>query len=378
MRGLLVIIGLAICLPGVATAAGIESGLAAEKRGDLDETIRLMTEALAAPNLSIADQAAAHARRGDAYRAEGKLDPALADLDTAIALAPEDFDAYLARALAFRAKGQNDKAEADLAKARVLQPTLSASWFNQATAFHYEQNYESAVRAMDKVLALTPDDPIAHNERGVLLAMLGRRKEALAEYDRAIALKPDYPEVYYNRGLVYEDQEQFAPAVADFDKLVRLKPNFAPAYESRGLGRFALGDFAGAAGDFERGLALDPSVDIYRALWLHLARARMKMPDSEELAHNSARFNNRRWPAPVVALFLGKATPDEIEAAAGQGEPEDLAGQRCDAAFYLGEFALEHDEPVRARQELQQALGNCPSDSFERFGAGAELQRLKG
>jgi hypothetical protein len=80
----------------------------------------------------------------------------------------------------------------------------------------------------------------------------------------------------------------------------------------------------------------------------------------------------------VVELFLGKATPEQIETAAGQGEAEDLPGQRCDAAFYLGEFALEHDEPTRAQQELQQALRSCPGDSFERFGAGAELERLKG
>jgi lipoprotein NlpI len=381
MRSLVVVLlGLMIGLPACALAAddGVEAGLAAELHGDLDGTIRLMSAALASPNLSAADQAAAHAKRGDALREQGKLEPALADLDMAIKLAPEDADAYLARGLALGAKGRTDAARADIDKARMLSPKLFSIWFNMATAFHGERNFAAAVRAMDKVLALTPDDPVAHNERGVLLAELGRREDALSEYAAAIALKPDYPEAYYNRGLIYEDREEFALAVADFDKLVRLKPNFAEGYEARGLDRFALGDFAGSAGDFERGLALDPLVDVYRALWLHLARARQKVPDDTEFASNVARFNVARWPGPVVELFLGKATPEQIDVAAGQGDPQDLPGQHCDAAFYLGEFALAHNEPDRARRELEVALRSCPHDSFERFGAGAELRRLKG
>ncbi len=386
MRKTVLIAGLAICgfVSVLAEAADsgdaspLEPGRAAERKGDLDGTIKLMTAALGRPDLSAADRAEAYTKRGDAYREQGDDKAALADLEAALKLDPSDADAYLERGLIEAKQGQADPAKADYAKSVSLAPNLAATWFNEATAFHHERGFAPALRAIDKVMVLTPDDPVAHNERGVLQAMLGHGDEALAEYDKAIALKPDYPEAFYNRGLVEEDQGKYQPAVDDFSKLIRLKSNYAPAYESRGLDRFALGDFKGAADDFERGLALDPSVDLYRVLWLHLARARQNIPDADELDRNLSRFDRNRWPGPVATLFLGKATPADIEAAATKGDEQDLSDQRCDAAFYLGEFDLIHNDAVDAERKLRQAIDACRADSFERFGASTELKRIKG
>jgi lipoprotein NlpI len=353
----------------------LKAAVTVQLRGDQDAAIRLLTQALAAPDLAPADQAVAYNDRGVAYRSKGQSDQALADFEAAIRVQPDDADGYLNRGLAYRDKGQADQATADIDKARQLQPGLTATYFNHATKFHFDRQYEQEIAAMDKVIALTPDDPVAYNARGGAQAMAGHIDRALADYEASIRLKPNYAEAYNNRGLLHEDQGRYDLAVADFDMLIKLKSNFPPAYEARGLGRFALGDFKGAAGDFEKGLKLDPSVDMYRVLWLHLARARMGKADPDELSRNAAMFRGQKWPSPVVALFLGKMTPAELHAASVEGDPEDLPGQSCDAVFYTGEYELLHKAASTAKKELEQAVKSCSSDSFERMGAVAELKR---
>src|ERR1700735_896819 len=101
MRKTVLIAGLAICgfVSVLAKAADsgdspLEPGRAAELKGDLDGTIKLMTTALGRPDLSVADRVEAFTKRGDAYREQGDDKAALNDLEAALKLDPSDADAY--------------------------------------------------------------------------------------------------------------------------------------------------------------------------------------------------------------------------------------------------------------------------------------------
>jgi rhomboid protease GluP len=76
------------------------------------------------------------------------------------------------------------------------------------------------------------------------------------------------------------------------------------------------------------------------------------------------------WPYPVYSLFLGELRPVEVMAKAADNN------QRCEAAFYNGEWYLMSGDTTEARQLFQTALSSCPTTYLEYDGAKGELNRL--
>jgi lipoprotein NlpI len=161
--------------------------------------------------------------------------------------------------------------------------------------------------------------------------------------------------------------EQRQPAIA-------FKPNHASAIEGRGRTYFYLGNFAQAAADLQRGLALD-SADVYGALWLHLARQRLRQDDSDDFAAHAALADSTRWPEPIVRYLRGGFGADSLRALAAAAE---VAGQgpRCAVSFYLGEEALLGGETDTARSLFEETRTTCPKELHEHRAAVAELQRI--
>ncbi|MEJ1970646.1 MAG: tetratricopeptide repeat protein [Rhizomicrobium sp.] len=82
--------------PGGALAGGAEDGnqgLQALDQGDYDGAIRLFTHAIKFGHLAPDDEEFAYANRGRAYLKKGDYSSAVADLDTARQMKPDDNDA---------------------------------------------------------------------------------------------------------------------------------------------------------------------------------------------------------------------------------------------------------------------------------------------
>ena len=90
-----------------------QQGVAANKKGDLDEAIRCYSKAISMKS----DSAALFFVRGRAYRQKDQYDNSVSDLTRAIALNPRYAEAYNHRGVAYIAKGENPKAMADFKKA---------------------------------------------------------------------------------------------------------------------------------------------------------------------------------------------------------------------------------------------------------------------
>jgi tetratricopeptide (TPR) repeat protein len=91
-------------------------GVAANKRGALDEAIRCYTQAIKLRP----DSSALFFVRGRAYRQNGKYDNAISDLTRAIALKPGYAEAYNHRGVTYIGKGLSRNAMADFKKACEL------------------------------------------------------------------------------------------------------------------------------------------------------------------------------------------------------------------------------------------------------------------
>ena len=141
-----------------------------------------------------------------------------------------------------------------------------------------------------------------------------------------------------------------------------------------GLVQWEIGRFDDAAATFEQIVKARPS-NAYGVLWLDISRVKAGNADGD-LQRNAAGLDGVKWPAPVIAVFVGKSTPDQAIHAASAGGADLVQGQACEADFYVGEWQLLHGNADIAKRLLQAAAAKCPHDFVELDAAIAELKRL--
>jgi lipoprotein NlpI len=110
---------------------------------------------------------------------------------------------------------------------------------------------------------------------------------------------------------------------------------------------------------------------------LYLARTRSKKDGKAELTVNTQSMDGKKWPAPVVALYLGNISSQTVISQAADPDPKKHTEQMCEANFYLGEWHLLNNEEQQARMLFTRAQNECPKTFVEYTGAVSELQRLK-
>jgi tetratricopeptide (TPR) repeat protein len=126
---------------------------------------------------------------------------AIADLDRAIRLDPNDAEAYNIRGNVWDDMGDADHALAD---------------------------YEQAIR-------IDPNNPGTFRDRGILWRRRGELDKALVDFDRAIRLSFSDPQIYSDRGLLWYEKGRHDRALADFRRAIKIDPDFTIAYISRGV-----------------------------------------------------------------------------------------------------------------------------------------------
>lgn len=224
-----------------------------------------------------------------------------------------------------------------------------------------------------------PASGVDEANAAVLAARDGKYDDAIRLFGAALAVGDlsdrGRAQALSYRGLAQASKGDYQAALADLDRAVALGSAYeADAYSYRGLIKTVTGDNAGGAADLAHGAKL--LVWPYNAMWLHLARAKAGIPDTDDvsLAKNVATFDLRKWPGPIISFFLGKATRAEVMTAAAMADRR--TNRLCDANFYLGEYDLSRHDPRSAHTLLEKAATDCPFSAFERMGAKAELAHL--
>lgn len=167
----------------------------------------------------------------------------------------------------------------------------------------------------------------------------------------------------------------FRAADASYSALIGASPS-PSLHFIRGRTRWAMGDFSGAASDFAALNAADPKYPYFVA-WLAVAQYRSGKPDLSALARATDHLDMDAWPGPIISLFLGKATPDDVNAAAEKGDASAIKNQQCEANFYIAEWQLAKNDPAAARPLLQSAADKCPRTFIERDAAQIETEHIK-
>jgi tetratricopeptide (TPR) repeat protein len=326
-----------VLFAATAQAGGLDdlkAANAAAQQGNIDESIRLFTQALGSRDLSPADQFAARKGRGSAYTSKSLIADAFERLD--------------------QARGFRDNAIADFTAALVIKTDDAALYVARGQAYDLNGQYDPAIADFDAALKLAKSP--------VTLAQRASSELAKGDYDRAVA------------GLT-EALDLFAKDPKD----ARIEA--VDIYSERGYAEFVAARYAAGAADFDKAVTLGSPKrggDVlwlpYQAAWLHIARARAGQNDAEELARNAGKIDVKQWPGTLVAYFLGHAKLDELTPPSSHGSMG--YARECGLSFFAAEQMLAKNENAEAAKRLTRARAVCNIHTVYYLAAGVELKRL--
>jgi serine/threonine protein kinase len=269
----------------------------------------------------LADQAANWVAEGQRAFAAGRREEAIRALDRAIALDPDQPQAYRWRGRVRGRLGQHQAALEDFTRCSTLVPEDPDLLFWRSLSLRELGRHDEALADLQRAVEIAPDLGVSWAHLGAELLTLQRAPDALAAFDRALELRPRYLFAWRNRGWCYATLGRHAEAIADFDRVLQVEPRDAIALSRRGGSKAALGRHDAALVDFGRALALDGSrvsALVGRArCWLALgesakaaadiARAHQLAPDSARVYLERARLHERQARPDEAAADLAKA-----------------------------------------------------------------------
>jgi lipoprotein NlpI len=316
--------------------------------------------------------------RGWARFFAGEKGGALADLDRALRMDPDDGIGYYRRGRVLEAQGAFDRAAKDFGHAIELAPDDIPSRMENGVLLYRAHDLEQALAQFDAYERLSPNEPI-------FVLWHAQTNRALQRFDAAAAddsrvggpgfAQDDVIDALHDVAFHLTEQQDFAGAAHAYKRSLALK--FDPGIVTN-LARMQLfsGQF-GPALDTFRELGVSPTSDDYRAIWLFVVRGRANPADEPsaqaELASLTQPHRPHAWTDTLVSLLLGKTTLDAALAEADAAEtPKLKAGRRCEADYYAAEQVLMHGQQVTASRLLEEASRICPSTYVEANAVGAE------
>jgi tetratricopeptide (TPR) repeat protein len=299
----------------------------------------------------------AHLDRGDAFRAKGNYDQAMADYNTARELDPNSPAPYYSRGIAYVDQRKYDEAIADFTKA--IQ--FNKQWqylFERGRAYCQNGQFQEAIADLTAA-----SDGGADNQHVLLLIHLYRGKayQAQKKHDRAIADFTDAidmgvsdSEPYILRGASYAELDRHDQAIADFTQALRIQPT-PEAYRGRAAAYSKKGQLAQAIDDYSELIALRPEEPSPYQLRAQAYRA--SGDDSK------ASLDDRKAQA---ALSLGQAlerlqNSDWDQAIALATEGIHLDSSQPGAYVRRGIAHLGKGDPDRALGDFAHLLQELPS-----------------
>jgi Flp pilus assembly protein TadD len=169
---------------------------------------------------------------------------------------PKHQFAWKVLAAIFGQTGKNSEAAHANQTAVALSPQDAEAYSNLGNSLKELGRLDEAEASYTQAIALKPDYAEAHNNLGATLQELDRLDEAETSYTQAIALKPDYAEACYNLGITLNELGRLNEAEASYKQAITLKPDYAEAHSNLGATLQELGRFSEAEASYTRAIAV--------------------------------------------------------------------------------------------------------------------------
>jgi tetratricopeptide (TPR) repeat protein/predicted aspartyl protease len=204
------------------------------------------------------------AERGQIYGESGQPDKAVADLDQALLLKPDNLEALVARASLRHARDESAGAIADLNTAAEVSAKEANVRLDLGMAYESLERFPEAIAQFDLWIAVHPEDArlaVALNGRCRARALLGQQLDrALSDCTHALWATPNYVDALTSRGMVRLRLGDYKKSIGDYNEALKLKPDTAWALYGRGLAKLRLGSNADAQADIAAARRLQPNI----------------------------------------------------------------------------------------------------------------------
>ena len=166
---------------------------------------------------------------GVAFSQMGRKADALAPMQKAAALSPDDADVHSNLGYTLQGLGRLDEAEKSCRRAIQIQPDFAEAHNNLGNTLRDLGRLGEAEASFQRALQIKPDFAEVHNNLGNILRDLGRLDEAELSYRRALQIKPGFAEAHSNLGNILRDLGRFVEAEKSYRWALQIKPGFAEA-----------------------------------------------------------------------------------------------------------------------------------------------------
>lgn len=189
---------------------------------------------------------------------------AIAQANKVVASNPDRLEPHLILADAYLAKSQNDKALAALENARKIAPDNAKVLSRVAYVASEAGKPELAIAADEQLVKAKPDDVEAWISLGELYARIGQGAKSEEAFRKVVELDPaNAYKTFYNIGVSIGNRADLGDSdnkkiIEAFRKSIELNKEFAPSHRELAYALLRAGDMSGAKAELERYLAIDP------------------------------------------------------------------------------------------------------------------------
>jgi len=182
---------------------------------------------------------------------------ALAHIDRALSLDPNDLDALIERAWVNRGLGRFDQALTDFDQVRRLRPSDYRSYQGRGVIEFERGEMSSAIASLTTAIQKHGKDAYSYQWRAAVHQAQNEREPALADLDKATELNPESGNHYYWRALLLLDDNKPGPAKEELSKAIRCdkrreaQRSLSLDYFWRGIAQDLLHENPGARADWE-------------------------------------------------------------------------------------------------------------------------------
>lgn len=194
---------------------------------------------------------------GMAYYSQYKIDPALKNLNKAVAFAPNDAESHFHRGYVHLGIMNIDSAISDFMTVLHIDSINAMTYFNLGIAYDVLQRYDSSIIFLSRAIKLQPNFPNGLNNRANTYFKTGNYVLAFSDYQQALLQSPTFANVYGNLGLMYIQIGNAQQACTNFIHQSELTPNAINVKIHIGFTALLLNDTTLAYSNFSKAFKID-------------------------------------------------------------------------------------------------------------------------
>jgi len=199
-----------------------------------------------------------HNERGNALKAQGKLEEAISHYSKALRINPNYAYAHNNLGTALQEQGRLAEAISHYSEALRNNKSFAYAHNNMGTVLQEQGKLQEAAHHYAEAIRLRPDYEKPYINLGETFAAQGKYDEAMDYYSKALRINPDLIKIHYNMGTILLSQGKLEEAIAHFREAVRIKPDYVKAHSNLGSALLLSGKKEEAIAHFREALRYEP------------------------------------------------------------------------------------------------------------------------